>query len=473
MASVHFYLKNSWSENKVEEAEKFAPEELEKYWKTKLQIICSVAASGKRTKAYTGKRIAPKFWDSEQERSNTKLYRLYGTDLNTILNDLNTAATKHAEAKENLGEAVSIEELRLLIKPEKSKNSIEKLEPSFEDRFKFFLENHKTSSGFPIRGNTKKVYTTLKKFLLDFSKKKSHSLKFDKIDKHFVSEFQSYLNNGVSIFTKKRMVDSSKAKYIMRLKTFIKFYQEREQINLFRMSDIKVSQKGESEIYVLSLQKLLKLQSEEIEDDRLSKARDLFCFMCWTGQRISDYRGLDKSAFIKNDQGILHWKLSAKKSTLGRMLSVPIIEYAREIYSKNDGPPQLTVSDDKFRAALKDLGAAVEFNFPVKKIKYYNGMAKIDTVQFFEVMTPHVARKTFITNSLILGVPERVVKEISDHKDEKSFRRYINLADSYKTAKLMEAYSRDNVERVLQQIGNDEKFSELDITAQAQEIEIN
>ena len=145
------------------------------------------------------------------------------------------------------------------------------------------------------------------------------------------------------------------------------------------------------------------------------------------------------------------------------MLCVPIIEYAKEIYSKYDGPPQLTVSDDKFRTAVKDLGKLVKFNFPVKKNKYYNGIAKVETLQFFEVMTPHVARKTFITNSLILGVPERVVKEISDHKDEKSFRRYINLADSYKTAKLLEAYSRDNVERVLKQIGDDEKFSELDV----------
>ncbi len=463
MASVHFYLKNSWSDRKIGEVRKSAPEKLEKYLITKLQIICSVAVNGKRTKAYTGKRIAPKFWDCEQERSNTKLYRIYGTDLNTFLNDLNTAATKHAEAKETSHEGVSIEKLRILIKPEKLKSLSEKLEPSCEERFKFFLENHKTSKGFPIRGNTKKVYTTLKKYLIEFSKKKSQSLKFDKIDKHFVSEFQSHLNNGVSLFTKKKMVDSAKAKYIMRLKTFIKFYQERGQINQFRMSDIKVSQQGESEIYVLTLQKLLKLQNQKIQDSRLSKTRDLFCFMCWTGQRISDYRGLDKSAFIRNEQGILHWWLSAVKSTQGRLLSVPIIEYSREIYDKNDGPPQLAVSDDKFRAAIKDLGAVVEFNFPVKKIKYYNGKSEIETVPFFEVMTPHVARKTFITNSLILGVPERVVKEISDHKDEKSFRRYINLADSYKTAKLIEAYSKDNIERVLKQIGNDEKFSELDV----------
>ena len=90
-------------------------------------------------------------------------------------------------------------------------------------------------------------------------------------------------------------------------------------------------------------------------------------------------------------------------------------------------------------------------------------MPKIDTPAFYEIMTAHVARKTFITNSLILGVPERVVREISDHKDEKSFRRYIKLADSYKTAKLFEAYSKDNVERTLKLIGEDEKFTDLDV----------
>jgi integrase len=47
------------------------------------------------------------------------------------------------------------------------------------------------------------------------------------------------------------------------------------------------------------------------------------------------------------------------------------------------------------------------------------------------LITSHVARKTFISVSLELGIPERVVKNISNHKDERSFRRYVKLEGSY------------------------------------------
>lgn len=74
---------------------------------------------------------------------------------------------------------------------------------------------------------------------------------------------------------------------------------------------------------------------------------------------------------------------------------------------------------------------------------------KEEYVPFYEVLTTHVGRKSFITNSLILGIPERVVKEVSGHKDEKSFQQYVKLVESYKAQKIEEGYSRDNIEKYL------------------------
>jgi len=56
-----------------------------------------------------------------------------------------------------------------------------------------------------------------------------------------------------------------------------------------------------------------------------------------------------------------------------------------------------------------------------------------------------VARKSYITNSLMLGVPERVVREVSGHKSEKDFRRYINLANSFKDDMIRKSFSTDNL----------------------------
>ena len=52
--------------------------------------------------------------------------------------------------------------------------------------------------------------------------------------------------------------------------------------------------------------------------------------------------------------------------------------------------------------------------------------------QKYELITSHVARKTFITNGLILGMNERVLRNITNSKDEKSFRRYVKIEEVQK-----------------------------------------
>ena len=49
-----------------------------------------------------------------------------------------------------------------------------------------------------------------------------------------------------------------------------------------------------------------------------------------------------------------------------------------------------------------------------------------------DLITSHTARKTFVTNSLVLGMKEMVVRNITGHKDEASFKRYVDIAEDFK-----------------------------------------
>ena len=63
----------------------------------------------------------------------------------------------------------------------------------------------------------------------------------------------------------------------------------------------------------------------------------------------------------------------------------------------------------------------------------YVGQKRIEiTVPKYELITSHTARKTFVTNSLILGMKEMVVRNITGHKKEESFRRYVKIAEDFK-----------------------------------------
>ncbi len=459
MASVHFYLKGSWSKQRITEAEKTNPKVLQDYLNSKLQITWTVSTAGKRLQVYTAKRIEPKFWDSEKERANTKVYKTHGVILNDLLGQLQTAGEQLANENENNGKYTTLEDLRKLIPQKKLHEQVIEAKIDIEERIKTFLVDHKTKKGFPLRLNTKKKYKSIQNLLIDFAKTNRISLSLDNMNIEFLSAFQTYLNG---LQDDDEMSDSTKEKYIAGLKTFIGFYQKKKLIPYYDLSEV-VAQSTEGEIYVLPLQRLIELQNKKFKTNRLNTVRDQFCFMCWTGQRFGDYKAMRKEDFATNEFDKKVWRLSQEKIAHGNLLSIPIIEYADEILKRYKGGslPIPEITNQKFNLALKDMGREAKFNFEVKRIKYYNGKARIETLPFYEVLTAHVARKTYITNSLILGVPERVVKEISGHKDERSFRRYIKLADSYKSAVVQEAYSKKNVERVLKLIGDKEKFTDL------------
>jgi len=50
---------------------------------------------------------------------------------------------------------------------------------------------------------------------------------------------------------------------------------------------------------------------------------------------------------------------------------------------------------------------------------------------------------------LIIRVSERVVKDVSGHKNEKSFNRYVKLAEEYKSQVIRQAFSKENIIKVL------------------------
>lgn len=49
----------------------------------------------------------------------------------------------------------------------------------------------------------------------------------------------------------------------------------------------------------------------------------------------------------------------------------------------------------------------------------------------------------------MLGIPEKVVRDVSGHKDDKSFRRYVNLAESFRNKVIQEAYSKENIDKFI------------------------
>jgi hypothetical protein len=90
---------------------------------------------------------------------------------------------------------------------------------------------------------------------------------------------------------------------------------------------------------------------------------------------------------------------------------------------------------------LKELGKLAEINTPVQIIRY-SGAERIERlVPKYEVLTSHVARKTFITNAMIKGMTTEVIMDITTHSSYKAFKRYFKIVDEQKRSQMNQAFN--------------------------------
>jgi hypothetical protein len=78
----------------------------------------------------------------------------------------------------------------------------------------------------------------------------------------------------------------------------------------------------------------------------------------------------------------------------------------------------------------------VEIDTPTTISRYFGNKRIDNTLPKYELITSHTARKIFVTNSLVLVMNQMVIINITGHKKEDSFRRYVKIADDYKKQKM-------------------------------------
>ena len=167
----------------------------------------------------------------------------------------------------------------------------------------------------------------------------------------------------------------------------------------------------------------------------LERARDMFCFMCFTSLRYSDLAQLKKAHITS--KGI---DLYTKKTS--DHITIPIIDYAQEIidkyadYESEDGSlfpvPSAQKLNDYIKLAAKDAGLDREV-----VNTYFIGTQRHDDVnKFYDIISCHDARRTFVCCSLAFGIPAPVVMSCTGHKDYESMKPYIEIASDTRRIEL-------------------------------------
>ena len=162
-------------------------------------------------------------------------------------------------------------------------------------------------------------------------------------------------------------------------------------------------------------------------------------FGCFTGLRFSDIRQL-KSSNVFDD----HIKINIQKTkTIDH--KIPLSQYSISILDKYKNTiyePLPVISSQKFNKYLKKCCKLAEIDTPTTISRYFGNKRVDKTLPKYELITSHTARKSFVTNSLVLGMNQMVVRNIKGHKKEDSFRRYVKIADDYKKQEMDNTWNK-------------------------------
>lgn len=417
MAKINFYLKGVPSQETLALLQKNDKELYQELINQFRPIICSISFDGRREIFATLISMNLQFWDvKKQEVKSSK-----GSPLNRkTIND--TLAEKRKKIYEFIEEAflnnAYVEKMHLnaFFKEEKLDENLDNLEAIFK---KFKLE-HRTATGYPVKYRTTQKYTTLMNLMTLFQGD-NHFIP-NRISNEWVKRFKTYLQQ-------KQLNDNSVAKYLTILKTLKSFLLT---IGIKLPAELEMMKVVEREqiVNILEKQELELLEKFEFENSYHAQVRDVFLFQCYTGQRYSDIEAITRIC-ISTKAGCNVWLLSTQKTDDN--LVVPLNKKAMAILEKYQylETPLPRFTNQYFNRELKEMAKAANLTRIVKQVCFYNNQKREASMPLHEAISSHMARKSFISLTTQKGIPERFVRDVSGHKSERSFKRYLNLGDAH------------------------------------------
>ncbi len=301
-----------------------------------------------------------------------------------------------------------------------------------EEKFFEIIEKFLEVSESVKAKNTIKGYNTVFNYLKKYERYNKIKIKFETIDLAFFESLRSYSYDYLDVTT------NYFSKIIAVFKTFMNWsydhgYHQNLNHKKFKAPEI------EKEVIALTLDELMTLFNTEFKLTRLEHVKDTFCFACFTGLRFIDLVQL-RPAHIRVDYLL---KRIQKTNEIGN--KIPLNKFSLQIlkkYADTIHYPLPKVSNQKYNEYLKECCEIAKIDTPTVKSRQSGRNHTEEVVPKWEVISSHVARKTFITNSLVLGMSERVVKSISGHKKDEHFRKYVKIAEDFKKSEMNKTWNK-------------------------------
>ena len=386
-----------------------------------------------RIKYRTNYKILPKSWDFEKER--LKPSASGALEFNVELNNLANCCTREAMRKKETNQFLSKEDYKQIVQDCIDRDNAVNSEISISHLKTQFLSY---KSNF-VKEGTLKEYRTVFKGLEDFEKHKGTKLILREMDGKFLDQFEVFLSRkkNTNDGDKEGLLKDTIHKYISTLKVFLKWCNDNDYLvhpDVFKTQKTNFKKKAYNEIIALSESEIQKLMNHDLSDrPSLERVRDLFCLLCYTGQRFEDLINFDPKD-IKNNA----WDFISVK--VKKRVIVPFEGYiapAKDILERI-GYSVPKISNQKFNEYIKTVGKLAGMDEIIKITRYSGKQKLVIEKRKYDFLSSHVGRRSMVTNLLSRNVPITLVQKLTAHSDIRTLMKY----ESANTDSLIDALNK-------------------------------
>jgi len=355
--------------------------------------------AGERIRLRTPLQVRPKYWDPKKQKAK---HASNAIEINIEMDRL-----------EKLAFDVCLQYRALpadgIKKQLKAAFFGKKVDNSFAAVYKDFVAERMQV----LASRTIAKYKTLISAIMEYNP----AVTFAGIDMSFYDGFTQALRS-------RGLLDDTIAKYISNLKTFMRWAARRGHHSNYEFDHFRAPRLPKVEIITLKEDEVQQLEKYTPDSKRLERVRDLFMFLLYTGQRISDAMTFDRNQIMCD-----RWVFEAEKTKRKKkVIVVPFAGYtlpALAILKKYDYKLPV-ISEQKFNDYLKELGRLAGLTREVSKRRFRGSEEIVMRGPLWQFISSHTARRTCITLLIRKGVPLPVIQKLTGHSDVKTLMKYEN-----------------------------------------------
>lgn len=404
---------------------------------TNAQIIYLVYRFGRNDKLVysTGLKIEPKYWNEKKNRVRDMIEVLEKDTINNRLNELQTLTEAFITKETAQAKEVTKDTLRMFldntINP--PKNNTDTLHGFISDFIEKANKRVWGRTGKIVGQKTQLGYKRTLKYLELYEQQAKQVFDFKDLGVDFYNRYTAFLQSfGLSVNTIGREIKT--------LRTILNEAKTKgKELNKEFINGCFIVTKEESESIYLNEKELDLLYKYDFTNNtKLDKVRDLFLVGAWTGLRFSDFTRITNDN-ISN--GFIH----IEQQKTGKSVSIPLHPIVLEIWNKYNQSIPRTISNQKFNDYIKEVCKLAGIEDYEHKAITKGGVRRSQRFRKWELVSSHTARRSFATNLFLSGFPALSIMQITGHKTEAAFMKYIKVTPE-QHAKLLQTHWANNGE---------------------------